>query len=291
MIRAACAALLFACASVAAQVKAIDDEARTVELPKPAQRIVSLAPHITEQLFAMGAGPHIVGTTDYADYPAEAKAIPRLGRAGSVDLERVTAARPDLIVVWGSGFPPAVIDALKRLGVPVYVSEPGAIESIAASMERLDLLTAAPEASAVAAAFRGRVGALRARYAQRRQVAVFYQIWSEPLMTLGGRHVLTEAIRICGGRNVFEDLAPIAPQVSIEAVIAAQPEIIVTAEPERRPSGALDRWRRFPQLPAVARNQLVTLDADRINRHTPRMLDELELLCRVIDAARGPPGR
>jgi iron complex transport system substrate-binding protein len=286
MIRALCAAFLFACASPAAEVKVVDDAGNTVVLAQPAQRIVSLAPHITEQLFAIGAGARIVGTTEYSDYPAAARTIPRVARAHNVDLERIAAAHPDLIIIWGTGFPPPVIAAVKRLGVPVYINEPGAIESIATSMERLGALLAHPEADQVAAAFRARVSALRAQYAGRRQVAVFYQIWSEPLMTLGGRHVLSEGIRICGGRNVFEGLAPIAPQVSIEAVVAAQPEIIVTAEPDARPSGALDIWRRFPQIPAVAHDQLVTLDANRINRHTPRMVAELALLCARIDAAR-----
>jgi iron complex transport system substrate-binding protein len=286
MTRAACAALLLVCAGAWGQVKAIDDQGSTIVLARPAQRIVSLAPHITEQLFAIGAGWRIVGTTEYADYPAAAQAIPRVGRAHNVDLERVAAARPDLIVVWGSGFPPTVIEALKRLGVPVYVNEPGALESIATSMERLGALVARPEASAAASAFRARIAALRSQYAGRRPVAVFYQIWSEPLMTLGGSHVLSEAIRLCGGRNVFAELTPIAPHVSIEAVLAAQPEIIVTAEPEGRPSGALQRWRQFPQTPAVQHDQLVTLDANRINRHTPRMVDEVALLCARIDAAR-----
>jgi iron complex transport system substrate-binding protein len=286
MIRAACAALLLACGSAAAQVKAVDDAGNTIVLAHPAQRIVSLAPHITEQLFAIGAGSRIVGTTDYADYPAAAKKIPRVARAHNVDLERVAAARPDLIVVWGTGFPPAVIEALKRLGPPVYVDEPGAIDSIATSMEHLGALLAHPEADKVAAAFRTRVAALRAQYAGRTQIPVFYQIWTEPLMTLGGRHVLSEGIRLCGGRNVFEALTPIAPQVSIEAVVAAKPEIIVTAEADGRPSGALDAWRRFPQIPAVAHDQLVTLDANRINRHTPRMVEELAVLCERIDAAR-----
>jgi iron complex transport system substrate-binding protein len=286
MIRALCAAFLCACASAAAEVRVIDDAGNTVVLAQPAQRIVSLAPHITEQLFAIGAGARIVGTTEYSDYPAAARAIPRVARAHNVDLERVAAAHPDLIIIWGTGFPPPVIAAVKRLGVPVYINEPGAIESIGTSMERLGALLAHPEADQVAAAFRARVAALRAQYAGRRQVAVFYQIWSEPLMTLGGRHVLSEGIRICGGRNVFEGLAPIAPQVAIEAVVAAQPEIIVTAEPDARPAGALDIWRRFPQIPAVAHGQLVTLDANRINRHTPRMAAELALLCARIDAAR-----
>jgi iron complex transport system substrate-binding protein len=286
MIRAACAALLLFCASASAELKAIDDTGNTVVLLQPAQRIVSLAPHITEQLFAIGAGERIVATTEYADYPAAAQKIPRVARINNVDLERVAAARPDLIIIWGSGFSPAVVEALKRLGPPVYVNEPGAIESIATSIERLGVLVGHPEANVVAATFRSRIAALRTQYAQRKQIGVFYQIWSEPLMTLGGRHVLSEAIRVCGGRNVFEELAPIAPQVSKEAVVAARPEIIVTAEPDARPSDALEIWRRFPQIPAVAHDQLVTLDANRINRHTPRMVEELALLCAQIDAAR-----
>jgi len=286
MIRAVCAALWLACANASADIKVVDDAGNTVTLAQPAQRIVSLAPHITEQLFAIGAGTRIVGTTEYSDYPAAALEIPRVARAHNVDLERVAATRPDLIIVWGTGFPPAVIEALKRLGVPVYINEPGAIDSIATSMERLGELVVHPEAEMAAAAFRARVAALRAQYAGRRQVTVFYQIWSEPLMTLGGRHVLSEGIRLCGGRNVFDALTPIAPQVSTEAVVAARPEVIVTAEPDARPSGALETWRRFPQIPAVAHDQLVTLDANRINRHTPRMVAELALLCARIDAAR-----
>lgn len=286
MIRAACAALLLVCGTAVAEVKAIDDAGALIVLARPAQRIISLAPHITEQLFAIGAGNSIVGTTEYADYPAAAMKIPRVARAHNVDLERIAATRPDLIVVWGTGFSPAVIEALKRLGPPVYINEPGAIESIATSMERLGTLAGHPEAAQVAAAFRAQVASLRERYAGRSEVSVFYQIWSEPLMTLGGRHVLSEAIRLCGGRNVFEQLAPIAPQVSPEAVIAARPQFIVTAEPGAKPSAALAMWRRFPQIPAVANGQLVTLDANRINRHTPRMIDEVALLCARIDSAR-----
>ena len=286
MIRAGCAALLLFCTGVSAQVTAVDDAGNTVTLAHPAQRIVSLAPHITEQLFAIGAGDRIVGTSEFSDYPPAAKKIPRVGRAHNVDLERVTAANPDLIVLWGSGFPPAVLEALKRLGVPVYVNEPGALESVATSLERLGVLVAQPLAGKVAAQFRSRIAALRAQYAARRPVAVFYQIWPAPLMTLGGRHVLSEAIRLCGGRNVFETLEPIAPQVSIEAVVAAAPEIIVTAEAGAHASGALDMWKRFSGIPAVAHGQLVTLDADRLNRATPRMVEEVALLCARIENAR-----
>ncbi|MEW5879073.1 MAG: cobalamin-binding protein [Pseudomonadota bacterium] len=285
------AAALLACVALGAHarpVAATDDAGNRVELARPAQRIASLAPHLTEQLFAIGVGDRIVGTTDFADYPDEAKRIPRVARAHSVDLERVAALAPDLIAAWGSGYPPAVIEALRRLGAPVFVSEPRSLADIASSLERLGALTASTGAGAVASAFRARLDALRARYADRRPVTVFYQVWAQPLMTLSGKHVLNEAIRVCGGRNVFERLAPIAPHVSVEAVLAADPEVIVTAETGGRATGALDSWKRWPALRAVRAGRLVTLDADRINRHTPRLLDELAVLCERLDEARSP---
>ena len=272
-------------ASAQARVSAVDDDGTRIELPQPARRVVSLAPHLTEQLFAVGAGDLIVGTTDFADHPEAARALPRVARAHSVDLERVSAARPDLIVVWGSGFPPATIDALRRLGVPTFISEPARLADIATSLERLGTLTGRSGGEA-AAAFTGKLAALRARYSGRHEVRVFYQVWSEPLMTLGGRHVISEAIALCGGHNVFASLAPIAPRVSIESVLAADPELIVTAEPGGRPSGALAQWQRFDRVSAVKRGHLVTLDADRINRHGPRIVDEIGALCEAIDRVR-----
>ncbi len=291
MIRACAAllALLLAGAGAAQPVAALDDSGQRIELPQPARRIVSLAPHLTEQLFAIGAGDRIVATTDYADYPPAAKQIPRVARAHSVDLERVAAAKPDLIAVWGSGFPPAIIDSLRRLRVPVFISEPRSLEDIADSIERLGVLTASPRAAQVAAELRARVEALRARYAQRAPVRVFYQIWAQPLMTLAGTHVINEAIRLCGGRNVFEGLTAIAPQISVEAVIAADPQIIITADPDARPSGALDMWRRFDNVSAVRNHLLVTLDANKINRDGPRIVDEIAAMCERIDAARHTP--
>jgi iron complex transport system substrate-binding protein len=282
-------ALLLATAPLRAAVTATDDSGQVVTLARPAQRIVALAPHITEQLFAIGAGERIVGTTEYADHPQAALSIPRVGRAHSLDLERITALQPDLIVVWGSGFPPALTEALRRLRVPVYVNEPGALDSVATSLERLGTLTAGPRAAEAAGAFRTRLAALRQQYAGRAEVRVFYQIWSQPLMTLGRPHVVTEAIGVCGGRNVFGQLAPIAPQVSIEAVIAAAPQLIATAEADAKPSGALDPWKRFAALPAVRNDLLVTLDGNKINRHSPRMLEEIAMLCEHIERARRAP--
>lgn len=281
---------LLAAGIAGAEVRATDDAGAEIVLAGPAQRIVSLAPHLTEQLFAIGAGSRIVATTDFADYPEQARKLPRVARAHNVDLERVAAAQPDLIVIWGSGFPPATVAALRRLGVPVYVDEPSSLDGIAGSMLRLGRLTAAAGAADAAARFRAAIGQLRDRYSSRPQVSVFYQVWAQPLMTLGGRHVLSEGLRACGARNVFEQLAPIAPQVSVEAVLAVDPQMIVTAEPGGTDRGGLDLWKRFPGQRAVAGGHLVTIDADRINRHTPRLADELAVLCERIDEVRRAGG-
>lgn len=211
-----------------------------------------------------------------------------MARAHGVDLERVAALAPDLIAVWGSGFPATVIEALRRLGAPVFVSEPGSLADIADSLERLGAPTASTDAGAAASAFRARPDALRARHADRRPGTVFRQVWARPLMTLSGKHLLNEAIRVCGGRNVFEHLAPIAPHVCVEAVLEADPEVIVTAEAGGKATGALESWKRWPALRAVRAGRLVTLDADRIDLHTPRLLDERAVLCERIDEARSP---
>ncbi|MFN9807099.1 MAG: cobalamin-binding protein [Betaproteobacteria bacterium] len=279
-------ATLLLASPAGASITVTDDSGRTVTLAQPARRVIALAPHITEQLYAIGAGERIVGTTDHADHPPAARKIPRVARAHSIDLERVAALQPDLIVVWGSGFPPTLLEALRRLGPPVYVNEPGALDSIATSMQRLGRLTAAPQAEDAARAFRQRITELRERHAGRTPVRVFYQVWQQPLMTLSGRHVLTEAMTLCGGRNVFADLSPIAPQVSIEAVLAADPQLIATAEPDARASDALDPWRRHAALSATRLGQFATLDANTLNRHSPRMAEAIGTLCERIENAR-----
>jgi iron complex transport system substrate-binding protein len=271
--------------TVLAAVTAVDDEGTAVNLPAPARRIVSLAPHITEQLFAIGAGNSIIGTTDYADFPAEAREIPRVARAHSVDLERIAALRPDLIVLWGSGFPPGLTASVRRLGFPVFISEPRSLDDVARSLKALGVLTGR-DGTRASDAFRDQIDRLRMRYANRNAVRVFYQVWASPLMTLSGRHLISEAIALCGGRNVFAQLAPIAPQVSIEAVLAADPQAIVTAEPGGKASASLAMWLHYPALSATRLGQLYTLDADRINRHGPRLAEEIEALCELIEQAR-----
>jgi iron complex transport system substrate-binding protein len=289
LVVAALAAAIAGTALAARAVSAVDDAGEAVVLARPAQRIISLSPGITEMLFALGAGDRVVGVSDHSDTPPAARQLPRVARAQGIDLERIAALAPDLIVAWGSGYSPALLGALRRLAVPVYIHEPRTLESIATSMERLGALTGSNAAPQLAADFRARLASLREHYGRRAPVRVFYQVWSNPIMTLSGKHVVSEVMRVCGGRNVFEDLAPLVASVDVESVLAARPEVIVSAEPGAVDAGALAGWRRYPQLPAVAAGELVTLDADQIDRSTARILDAAQALCERLERARAAP--
>jgi iron complex transport system substrate-binding protein len=271
-----------------------DDSGVEVHLKEPARRIVSLAPHITELLFAAGAGDRVVGTVDYSDYPQAATRIARIGGYSDLNLEAILALGPDLVIGWQSGNAPDSLGQLKRLGVPVFLSEPDRLEDVAANLEQFgDLAGTSSVARPAAAAFRARLADLRQRYSARPPVRIFYEVWAQPLMTISGSQIIGSAIRLCGGVNIFDQLTQMAPVVSTEAVLGADPEVIVASGMgEARPDW-LDDWRRWPQLTAVARNNLFFIPPDLIQRHTPRLLDGTERLCGELETARGrrPAGR
>lgn len=283
----ACLFALFAC-QAHAEIIVTDDSGATVRLKEPARRIVSLAPHVTETLFAAGAGAKLVGAVDYSDYPDAAQKLARIGGYSKLDLEVITALKPDLAVGWASGNSPAHIDKLRALGIPVYLVQPERIDDVAVNLERYgELAGTQTTARAAAADFRQRLADLRGKYAAQPKVRVFYQIWKQPLMTVGGGQVISDAIRLCGGENVFADLKPLAPKVSIEAVLAADPEVVVASGMgEARPEW-VDDWRQWPSLTAVKRDNLYFIPPDLIQRHTPRLAEGAARLCAHIEAARG----
>jgi len=268
-------------------VEVIDDVGTRLRLAQPAQRIISLAPHLTETLFAAGAGERVVGSVEYSNYPPAAAAIARVGSYAQIDLERVIALRPDLIIGWQSGNAAAHLARLRALGFAVYVSQPDRIEDVASEIERLGVLAGSTAvADAVAASFRQRLAALQMRYGQRPPVRTFYQIWKQPLMTVGRRQIISDVIRLCGGENVFGSLETMAPTVTVEAVIAANPEAIVASGmSESRPEW-LDDWQGWTSIKAVARDNLFFVPPDLIQRHTPRLLEGAELLCQHLETAR-----
>lgn len=281
------AALALGSGALAAEIRVTDDSGRSVALKQPAQRIISLTPHMTELLFAAGAGKQLVGTVEFSNYPQEAQRIARIGDSAQLDLERIVALKPDLIVVWQYGNAQRQLDKLLRMGIPVYYNEPRRLADIARAIEQLGHL-AGTDASALPAAqaFMQRAAELRRHYAGRDPVTVFYQIWDKPLMTVNGDHLISDIIGLCGGRNIFAGLKSLVPEISIEAVLAADPEAIGGVTVEAGGTGSLEGWKNWPRLKAVARANLFVIHADVISRNTPRILDGARELCERLDAAR-----
>ena len=274
-------ALLFSSNALAA-VSAVDSDGRRISLEAPAQRIVSLAPHVTEQLFAAGAGSKLVGVSEYSDYPEAAKALPRVASSGTVSMEMVLALKPDLVVAWRLEATAAALARLESLGVPVFYSEPRRLAHIPAMIESLgELAGTGAVAKPLAASLRDELARLDAAYRGRRQVSVFYQIADQPLMTLGGGHFVSDAITLCGGRNVFADATSLAPVVNVESVLATDPEAILGTRDEWHAY-----WRRFQGLRAVRAGNLYTVPVNEMHRHGPRAIAATRLLCERIDTAR-----
>ncbi|MFO1315204.1 MAG: cobalamin-binding protein [Burkholderiales bacterium] len=282
---AACVAL--ACArGAAAAVFAVDDAGSTVTLPRPAQRIVSLAPHATELLFAAGAGGAVVGVVAHSDWPPAARALPRVGDATALDLERIVALAPDLIVAWPYTTP-AQLAALRAQRIAVFVSDPRTIAGIADDVEKLGALAGTTAiAQPAAASLRARRAALAAKFAAAPRITVFYEVWHEPLYTVGGRHLISEAIATCGGDNVFAALTLPAPAVTVEAVVAARPEAIVGGDDDGRRPPWLDDWKRWPAIPAVRDGNLFAADGNLLHRPGPRFLDGVAALCADLERVR-----
>jgi iron complex transport system substrate-binding protein len=274
-------------APASAAVQAHDVDGHMLVLAAPARRIVSLAPHLTELLFAAGAGERVVGTVAYSDFPAAARAIPRVGDAALLDLERIAALQPDLIVVWRNGTSPQQLQRLAALRVPMFASESRTFSEISASLRALGSLAGTPNAAARRAlAFDDEVAALRARYAARRMLKVFYQIWPQPLMTVNGEHLISQVLALCGARNVFAGQRALTPAVTEEAVLLADPDAVVAGRVEGVDNAVFDRWRQLGALRASREGHFVLVNPDTLHRQSDRVVQGAQELCEKLDALR-----
>ena len=281
------ALLLLSTCAVQAAISVVDDAGRRVALARPAQRVTSMAPHVTELLFAAGGGARIVGAMNYSDYPAAARSIPLIGSNSQIDLERVIAMKPDLLIVWQSGNTARQIAQLQSLGIPVFHSEPRRLDEVATSLLRFgQLLGTEQAAQAAATQYRTKLAALRARYSGRPPVTVFYQAWDSPLYTLNGEQIASDVVKLCGGTNIFAGLKTIAPQVSVEAVVQQDPEAIVGGKRYTPQDRGLSIWQPYRGMTAVRRNNLFTLDEELLTRPGPRIVDGAATLCRRLEEAR-----
>lgn len=273
--------------SVTDAIHLIDSRGREVVLEKPAQRIVSLAPHITEILFAAGAGEQIVGAVSYSDYPHAAQNIPRVGSYDKISYESVVALNPDLVIVWQSGNGEEVAQRLESLGLPIYVGEPRKLEDVAQSLRDYGQLSGNHKQGDIAAdQFLSKLTELRNAYSEEQQVGVYYQIWNEPMMTMNGKHLISDVIRLCGGRNVFAEALPLVPRISVESVVRANPQVIVASGMgEARPEW-LDDWRDWSAIDAVHNDHLYFIPPELLQRHTPRIIQGAEQMCGFMAQAR-----
>jgi len=299
-MRSALLALLFAAGlpRAHAELQVTDDAGRTVRLPRPAQRVLSLAPSATELVYEAGGGARLVGTVEHTDYPPAARALPRVGGNQKLDLERIASLKPDLVLVWLHGTPGREIEQLATLGFPLFHLESRKIEDVPDALERLGrLLGAGDTAKRAAEGFRARHRSLRARFPGRAPLAVFYQVSGSPLLTINDRQLISDVLRSCGGRNVFGKEPALVPQVSTESVVAARPDVILAADPRpgnadgvrarREPAHpAFATWRRFGSMKAVRKGQLWLVPANPISRQGPRILDAVEAVCTALEEAR-----
>ena len=253
-------------------------------------RIISLSPHITELLFAAGAGDRIVGVDDASDYPAAVAGIPRVGEPAALDVEGLLKLEPTLIVLWDSGTPARRKAELQHLHLQLYVTDQHHLDDIGTTLLEFGRL-AGTEAAAAAAArrYRTELADLRAQYAARARLKVFYQVWDRPLYTLSGRHVVSEVLSLCGGDNIFADLSTLAPAVDKEAVLARNPDVILVAATGAEGERQTAEWSRYSSLRAVQNRQVYTVDPSLVGRMAPRILQGVREVCGLLDVARDDP--
>ncbi len=262
-----------------------DDRGAVIRLSRPAQRIITLTPHLTELVFAVNAGDRLVGVARFSHHPPQAKRLPVISDAVQFDVERMLALRPDLVLAWQGGTPPEVIARLERIGLPVFVAGAARLEQIAQSMTAIATLSGTlPESAAARTAFSAGWRELRERRYSAPPVRVFYEIWSRPLMTVSQAHVISEIISLCGGSNVFGELPTLTPEVSREALLAARPEIALGGGSAESPSSFTARWAALP--PPLGSVPAQHIAPELIQQPTPRLLDGARLVCMHLDRVR-----
>lgn len=274
--------LLLALPSQAEAIRVRDDAGQTLEFKHPPQRIISLTPHLTELLFAVGAGTQVVGVDSASDYPEAVQSLPRVGDYSRINFERILALKPDLVMVWVGGNRAADIHGLKKMGLPVLHTQATQLKDVARLLRLIGNISGhAGQGEAAARDFMMRLAALQVKSPPRPPVKVFYQVWDRPLMTVGGTHWISDALTLCGARNVFADLRALSPAVSLEAVLQRAPGLIVsgTDAPDMR-----RQWQRYASLPAVKNQAFIRLDADRLHRLTPRLIEGVAELCAAVAA-------
>jgi len=284
-------ALALSAAAPAAPLELRDDRGVLVKLAAPATRIVSLAPFLTELAFAAGAGPRLVAVTAWSDFPSEARALPQVGDAFAIDLERLLMLKADLVLAWTSGNHPGDLARIAAMGIPVLALDARRIADVPRLLRLIGVAAQVPDAANRAADFEQRLDELRRRHGDARPVPVFIEVWHAPLMTVSGRHFASDAVAVCGGRNIFGEARALTPTVGLEDVLAADPEAIVGGGSNADQAAMRDNWRALVSLRAVRAGNLFAVDPDLLQRPGPRILDGIARICAAFAKVRGETAR
>ncbi len=269
-----------------AEIVVVDDSGQTVRLEKAAERIVSLAPHLTENLFAIGAGNSVIAVSAFSNFPPQAQQLPSVGDFQHVNVEKIISLQPDLVVAWVDGGDTTSIGQLQKFGIPVYWSKPNKIAGIVTEFNHLGKLTGKHQkAGDVIAAFNRSLASLN-QYQTREKIPVFYQVWSTPLQTLNKNTLINDVISLCGGVNVFAEALATVPQVAMEQVIAKNPEVILGSHAFDDSPAWPAAWSEWPMISAVANQRVHSVNADWLSRHTARILLGAQEVCRYLEQAR-----
>lgn len=251
-----------------------------------ATRIVTLAPHLAELVFAAGAGDSLVGVSAFSNYPDAVLELPVIGDAFTVDQEQLALLEPDLLLAWKSGTPTHVVDELRAIGYRVEVVETRGLQDISSAIDSVgELAGTGATAREASLMFRESLTALQLKYADRERLRVFYQVSQRPLYTISGQHYIGEILRLCGGVNIFEDVGDLAPAVTVEAVLDRDPQVLLAGSADG--SKPFDDWRRWPGLAANTLGAHFVVNADEIGRPTPRVIRAANSICEAFDEARG----
>ena len=252
------------------------------------ERIIALAPHTVELLFSMGAGERIIATTQFADYPEQAKNIQRVGGYHGLDIEAILALKPDLIIAWEGGNKEQDILRLEELGLNVVRGKTETLDRLGPHIRELGtLLSIENKADALASEFEAALAQRRAQYAQEEPVAFFYQLWLEPLRTLTANSWVNDTLTVCGGENVFAEHAMSDyPQVSMESVLLKQPEAIVVPSHHGDVIATGEMWLNWPEVPAVKNAHIFYIDGDILHRFSLRLLEGIDAVCEAFDQVR-----
>ncbi|AZD10803.1 Vitamin B12 ABC transporter, B12-binding component BtuF [Pseudomonas chlororaphis] len=244
------------------------------------ERVVSLAPSLSEIVVELDSADLLVGVLDAGERPPQLHNLPSVGRYGQLDMERLLSLKPDLLLLWPGSVGPAQREQLARLGIPTLVAEPHSLDQLIAQIETIAARLGRPQRGLVRATeLRQQLAELRRRYARSQPLLVFYQVWDQPLYTVGGGQIISDALSVCGARNVFADLPLPAPQVSVEAVLQRNPEVILAST-----QAQLDAWKAWPQLKAVAQGRLLLISDKGLERPSGQMIAATAKLCEWLDS-------